>query len=312
MKLFDLHCDTATALLRRGVSLKENDLHISLEKAAVFDKYVQLTAVFTSPEASDEEGWELFMRAADNLFSEAEKNGMRMIGSSDELEEFESSTDHTAFILTVEDARILNGKIERVRELYDMGVRVITPLWGGETIIGGSHDTDAGLSEFGRNAVGEMLACGIIPDISHASFASADEITTLAEKCGKTAFASHSDAYSVNPHSRNLTDGRFLRIAERGGIAGVNLCPMHLAADFENASLADVVANILHYKSLCPSNVALGCDLDGTNLPKDFADISDLPKIACALRGVGVGEEFIGDLFYNTAYRFMKENLPTK
>lgn len=312
MKLFDLHCDTATRIFSDGVSLKDSYCHVSLDKAAKYDKYVQLTAIFTDTKLSDEEGWERLLAVRENLLREAEKNGVRMIYTSHDLEEFEASDDKYAFILTVEDARILNGKIERVRELYNMGVRVITPLWGGETVIGGSHDTSVGLSDFGRAAVDEMLSCGIIPDISHASFASADEIISLAEEHGRVAFASHSDSYSVNPHSRNLTDDRFLRIAGRGGITGINLCPMHLREDSDAADIGDIVKNTLHFKAISENNVALGCDLDGTDLPHGIEGVGDLPKIAGALRENGVGEDFIDALFYNTAYRFMKDNLPTE
>ena len=312
MKLFDLHCDTATRIFCDGVSLKDSYCHVSLDKAAKYDKYIQLTAIFTDTKLSDEEGWERFPAVRENLLAECEKNGVRLISTARELEEFESSDEKYAFILTVEDARILNGKLGRVRELYDMGVRVITPLWGGETVIGGSHDTSSGLSDFGRAAVDEMLSCGIIPDISHASFASADEIIALAEAHGRVAFASHSDAYSVNPHSRNLTDDRFVRIASRGGVAGVNLCRLHLTSDPEHAEISDVVKNTLCYKSLCPAAVALGCDLDGTDLPDGIEGVGDLYKIADALRENGVDEGFIGDMFYNTAYRFMKDNLPTE
>ena len=310
MKLFDLHCDTATRIYYEKQPLAENDFHVSLGKAGIYEKYIQLTAVYTSQDISDEDGWRQFWDVRDNLFREAEKNGVKIITNARELEEFNNSDGKTAFILTVEDARILGGKIGRVKELYDAGVRVITPLWGGETVIGGSHDTQGGLTDFGREAVGEMLSLGIIPDISHASFASADEIIGMCESAGKVAFASHSDAYSVNPHTRNLTDDRFMRIARRGGIAGVNLCRLHLTKTPETASIDDVCANILHYKNLSPASVACGCDLDGTDLPDGIDDVSCLPKITDRLRALNVSERFIERLTYGTAYEFMKNNLP--
>ena len=312
MKLFDLHCDTATRIFYENQPLYRNDFHVSLEKAAKFEKYVQLTAVFTSTELSDEDGWTKFWEVRENLFREAEENNVRIIRTADDLREFERSEQKNAFILTVEDARILSGKIDRVKELYDGGVRVITPLWGGETILGGSHDCDKGLSDFGRAAVEEMLSLGIIPDISHASFKSADDIIELCEKHGKVPLASHSDAYSVNPHSRNLTDDRLLRISSRGGIVGVNLCPMHLSKTPETASINDVIKNIMHFKTLAPSAVAFGCDLDGTDLPNGIFDVADLEKIVDKLRDNGETDKFINGFTYCTAYKFMENNLPTE
>ena len=49
MKLFDLHCDTAFLIHRKGIELYENDAHVSVKKAMEFDKYVQSFAFFASP-----------------------------------------------------------------------------------------------------------------------------------------------------------------------------------------------------------------------------------------------------------------------
>ena len=38
--------------------------------------------------------------------------------------------------LTVEDGVFIDGKIERVQEVYEMGVRLITPLWNFENSVG--------------------------------------------------------------------------------------------------------------------------------------------------------------------------------
>lgn len=312
MKLFDLHCDTATEIFKQGKTLAKNDLHVSLEKASAYEKYIQLTAIYTDAALSDEEGWERFFDVARNLSREAEKNGVRMIRTARELEEFDASDERIGFILTLEDARILNGRIERIKVLYDAGVRVITPLWGGVTVMGGSHDTSEGLSKFGFDAVREMLSLGIIPDISHASFKSADNILSLAEECGRSVIASHSDSYSVNPHTRNLTDERYLRLVRHGGIVGINLCPKHLSNKPEDARVGDVLRHIAHYESLCPSRTALGCDLDGTTIPADIGDISGLIKIADSLREIGAEKEQTDALFYGTALNYMKHNLPAE
>ena len=51
--VFDLHCDTALALLGKTVneagSLRKNDLHIDLERAKSFPGYCQCFACFTTP-----------------------------------------------------------------------------------------------------------------------------------------------------------------------------------------------------------------------------------------------------------------------
>ena len=312
MRLFDMHCDTALSLYETGAPLRHNDLNISLERSFSFGKYVQLTAIYTPSTLTDEDGWEQMYRVYNNLVNECEKNDVPLIRTAEDLTEFDSSAEHTAFILTVEDARILNNKPGRVGELYDLGVRVITPLWGGDTCIGGSHDTEHGLAGFGRDAVREMLRLGIIPDISHASFKSADDIMNICESAGKPPVATHMNSYTVRNHSRNLTDSRFLRLVSLGGIAGVSLCPYHLTDRPKTASSADVLAHIAHYESLAAGYTALGCDYDGTIPPADLSEISALPQMASVMKNSGITDSVINSVFWDAAYNFMKNNLPTR
>ncbi len=306
MKLVDLHCDTAGMILRNRVPLAKNELQISLEKAGYLEKYVQLAAVFTWTELTDEEGWSKFHEIRENLERECAENGITLAKTASELESSVSERKVT-LILTVEDARILDGRIERVRELYDCGVRVMTPLWGGETCIGGAHNTASGLSDFGKEAVAAMCECGIIPDISHASFRSADDIMDICEKYGVSPVATHMNSYAVCAHSRNLTDERYLRLTKLGGVAGVSLCPPHLTSG--SASASDVIRHMLHYRALCPEHVCLGCDLDGTTPPPDLSDLSRLSLIPNLLSREGLSPEEVNAICFDTAYRFLVENL---
>ena len=316
MKLCDMHCDTAMALYHGGKELYSNDLHISLERAAVFEKYLQLAAFFTSPRFSDEEGWEDFLRSRAYFLDQCEKNNVSVLRSGEEIAAWDRlpggglpGTDgQFAVVLTVEDARILSGKIGRVGELYDLGIRVVTPLWGGDTCIGGSHDTDHGLTDFGREAVKEMLRVGIVPDISHASFRSADEILDLCAAAGKSPVATHMNAYALHPHSRNLTDDRYLRLAELGGVAGISLYVRHLSGA-EEVTAEDAAKHLLHYETLCPGHAGFGCDYDGSDVPKDLAEISRLPAAAEKLRALGMTEEQIDGIYYGNVLRFLVDTL---
>ncbi len=312
MKLIDLHCDTALALYTQKKSILENNLHISLNRAAVFDKYVQLAAVFTPPFLTDEEGWEQFLRVREYLESECAKNSVPLLRTAEDLADFEASDAHAAFLLTVEDARILAGKAERVKTLFDWGVRVITPLWGGKTCIGGSHDTEEGLTDFGKEAVSEMITLGILPDISHASFPSTDEILDLCEAANVSPVATHMNAYAVHAHTRNLTDERFRRLVRLGGMAGVSLCPPHLTTDEDAVSSRDVLRHLCHYHRLAPHGVGFGCDYDGTDTPADLAEISRLPALADLLKQEGLTAEDIDQIYYGNARRYLMKHLPRR
>ena len=55
--VFDLHCDTALALLGKdllgGSSLRRNEFHIDLERAKELPGYAQCFACFTTPAFRD-------------------------------------------------------------------------------------------------------------------------------------------------------------------------------------------------------------------------------------------------------------------
>ena len=311
MKYFDLHCDTALSIWKNSETITQNSCHISLEKAAEFEKYIQLTAFFTSPALSDSEGWEQFLAVYSNLLDEADKNGIDIIKTAHDLDSFmQNSRKKYAFILTMEDVRIIDGKTERIAELYEKGIRVITPVWGGLSSVGGAHDTNEGLTSFGSDAVHVMCRCGIIPDLSHASRKTAEEIMDIAEEYGVSPIATHSNAYAVCQHSRNLTDAEFVRLTSLGGIAGISLCPKHLSGKGDAALSDDVLPHILHYEQLAASHTAFGCDFDGTSLPNDIDGIGFMPQFEKKLTDAGLQKEAADHIFFTAAYAFFMNNLP--
>ena len=99
-----------------------------------------------------------------------------------------------------------------------------------------------------------------------------------------------------------------MAISNLGGLVGINLCPDHLAKS--DASVSDVVKHIDHYLSLGGINtIAMGCDLDGTNLPKGFTNISDVHKIVDELNKINYSNELIEKIMYKNALHFFKNNL---
>ena len=311
MNLCDLHCDTALWLYLRDASLTDNPFHISEKLFRGYEKYIQLAAVFTSPRLSNDEGYRQFWQVRERLIEECAKLEIPLVGSSAEL--YNAIRDRgRAFILTVEDVRIADGDISRIRELYDAGVRVITPLWGGETIIGASHDTEGGLSDFGGYAVEEMTKLGIIPDISHASDRAGDEIMDVCETAKVSPIATHMNSRAVCNHTRNLTDARFERLCSLGGIAGISLCPAHLT-EREECTSDDAVRHIVHYAEIARDHVALGCDFDGVEtLPVGLENISRLPNLEAPLKGDGFTDGDISALFFENAKNFLINNLPER
>ncbi|MBO5670080.1 MAG: membrane dipeptidase, partial [Clostridia bacterium] len=166
LKLFDLHCDTASLLFDRKQSLAANDLHIDLDKANSFDTYIQTMAVWSNYRLSDEAAWERFWDIRENLLAQLDAYRIPLIKNSGDLSK--AAENKRGAILAVEDARLLAGHPERLDILHDCGVRFLTLTWSGETCIGGAHNTNSGLTVFGRAMAEEALERGMILDISHA------------------------------------------------------------------------------------------------------------------------------------------------
>ena len=275
MKLFDLHCDTATRLLDEGQELYDNSLHVSLKRAEYLEKYAQVMAIWTNHKLSDNEGYKKFFDVVQNLNREIQKNNVSLVHNSNELQ-LCLNNSKIPLILAVEDARILENDLDRLITLHSNGVRILTLNWYGKTCIGGGHDTNIGLTDFGISVVKKCFEIGIIPDISHCSFQGAEMTLDLAKENNKPIIASHSNSYSVNPHTRNLRDEDFIRIVNLSGLVGINLCPEHLSSK-SSANIIDIINNIEHYLSLGGENIiAMGGDLDGTNLPNGISGIEDI------------------------------------
>lgn len=311
LSLFDTHCDTAFELYRRKEGLEQNTCHISLSHAQAYEKYVQLFAIWSDRRCDDQTCWENFQKIANNFDQLIRQNAsIAQVKSNAELECALAESKRAA-VLAVEDARLLAGNIERLPILYDMGVRCMTLLWGGETCIGGSHNTSTGLTDFGKRVTKGCFDLGIVPDISHASEQSVDDVIEIANQCQKPFIATHSNSYSAYAHTRNLRDRHLNELMRLGGIVGVSMCPVHLRdCSQKNATADDVIRHIDRYMELGAQNhVCFGCDFDGTDLPTDITHVGDLHSIANHLSVLGYNDELIEKIFWKNAYTFFHNQL---
>ena len=186
LRFFDSHCDTAYELYHRGVGLDENNCHVSLSNAVPYSQYAQYYAVWSNRRLDDETCWQDFLRIAEYFDRDIERlsDKMARVSTGNELATALEQGKHAA-ILAVEDARLIAGDLARLDILHGMGVRYLTLLWGGNSCIGGSHDTENGLTELGKQTVRRCFELGIIPDVSHASERSTDDILDIATQYGR-------------------------------------------------------------------------------------------------------------------------------
>ena len=310
--VFDLHCDTALALLGKDVcevgDLRRNTYHIDLERAKTLSGYVQCFACFTTPFMED---WyhkspvEIFERELATILSQIEKNHdlIRQVHTSDEVR---SNLDKGIMsgILTIEGPAGFGFDPALLRDLYSVGFRMTTLGWNESNVLTGSHKTGGGLTDKGREFLKEAQRVGMIVDVSHSSDEAFWDMMKITEK---PIVASHSNSRKVCDNSRNLTDDMFRAIMETGGVAGFNQCAPFVG---EEPDLDTVCDHILHWLELDPdgTHIALGGDLDGCDeLPNGFDGIQSYPALAKRLLERGVDEKTLNKIFWENALGVMEK-----
>ena len=213
-------------------------------------------------------------------------------------------------ILTVEEGGIIEGKMERLEELYREGVRLITLTWNFENCMGYPNSEDAeimnqGLKPFGIEAVEHMNELGMIVDVSHLSDGGFWDVMKYSKK---PAIASHSNARRECGHRRNLTDEMIRALAEKGGIAGLNFYPAFLAKT-GTANIDDIVGHLVHmYHVGGEEFVAIGTDFDGFEGAVDgLEDMGKMPFFYEALKKRKFTDSQIEKFWYKNALRIIRE-----
>lgn len=226
--------------------------------------------------------------------------------------------NRVAGVLTVEEGGVLNGRPERLEELYARGVRLITLTWNYENCIGSPNSRDPeimqrGLTPFGIQTVERMNDLGMIVDVSHLSDGG---FRDCVRRSKKPVIASHSNARALCPHPRNLSDEMLHALGEKGGVAGVNFYGAFLRhagkpAEDDGAQAEDIVRHIRHMMDQAGEDaVALGTDFDGfdrESLPSGIRSVQDMDVLWDAMKRAGFTERQIEKTAYGNVMRILKE-----
>ena len=308
--VFDLHCDTALALMGKDLvtpgSLRKNDLHIDLERAGKLPGYAQCFACFTTPYMRD---WHqvspetVFQAEMDVMMHQLALNAdvIAQAFSADDIRKNQENGIMSA-VLTVEGPAGFGFAPELLEMLYAAGIRMTSLGWNEKNVLTGSHRTGGGLTDLGVAYVKEAQRVGMIVDVSHISDEGFWDIMKHTEK---PIVASHSNSRAVCNNSRNLTDDMFRAIMESGGVAGFNQCAPFVG---DQPTLDTICDHILHFLELGPDgmHIALGGDLDGCDeLPVGFDGVQSYPAMARRLLERGVDEKLLMNIYWNNALGVM-------
>jgi membrane dipeptidase len=251
-----------------------------------------------------------------------------------------------ASLIGVEGGHSIDNSLGVLRTFYRLGVRYMT-LTHTATLDWADSATDVakskGLSAFGEQVVREMNRLGMLVDISHVS---ADTMRHALRVTRAPIIASHSSAYAVAEHPRNVPDDVLKLVKANNGVVMVNFYPgfvvpegaraskelfaaynrlrMKYSEDDEQfraamatarkehpypqGSIHHVVDHIEHIVRVAGvDHVGLGSDYDGIDrTPKQLEDVSCYPYVTQELLNRGHKKDAIVKILGLNALRVLE------
>lgn len=228
-KLVDMHCDTISELQRKGAeeNIFVNHLCVDMEGMKCAGTMVQFFACFVDRKEYVEEksadysaAWDRAFKAVLDMIKRIQQEENQELCLAKNYEEIQENhrRDLISAIATVEEGGVLNECSERLEELYDKGIRLMTLTWNYENCLGYPNSRDntimsQGLKKFGLEIVEKMNALGMLVDVSHLSDGG---FWDCIRHSRSPIVASHSNVRALCNHPRNLTDEMLRALAEKG------------------------------------------------------------------------------------------------
>lgn len=250
-----------------------------------------------------------------------------------------------ASLIGIEGGHSIDNSLGVLRCMYALGVRYMT-LTHSESLDWADSATDEpkahGLSPFGEQVVAEMNRLGMFVDISHVS---AETMRHALRVARAPVIASHSSAYALANHPRNVPDDVLKLLPANGGVVMVNFYSGFIHPEaarsrrrmfevgrqlrkqypddklFEQAirqwqkenpiprgSVHDVVDHIEHIIKVAGiDHVGLGSDFDGIPLtPEQLEDVSKYPVITQELLNRGHSRDDVKKVLGGNLLRAMR------
>lgn len=273
MFICDCHCDTLTELYNKNASLYENEQHFDIKRQIALGGGLQFCAIYVPTEVFRYQGGLRYtLCLLDKYNQEIKKlheNGIDVLQVRT-AEDADNVLKHkAATLLAIEEGGAIDGSLEALRCLYELGVRAMTLTWSNRNDIAdgiNEEATGSGLTLFGKQVVAEMNRLGMLVDVSHISTAG---FWSVIETSTKPIIATHSNAKSLCSHPRNLNDEQIKALAQNGGLAGITFAGQFLEEDWRNACIESVYKHIDYMLNLIGNDdhIGFGSDFDGISHP---------------------------------------------
>ena len=196
-----------------------------------------------------------------------------------------------ALVHAIEGCHFLEGKLERIGEVYQRGVRHLQLVHFFRSDMGDNQTEPAdqgGLTPFGREAIAECNRVGVVIDVAHATM----KFVEAAARASKTPLIlSHTAVAQGKPaeFSRRISPEHAKLVASTGGVVGVWASPTLLKS---MTDYVDAVARAVDAAGV--EHVGFGTDNSGFGgTPAVWDDYRDFPEIVRLMRKRGFSPDEI-------------------
>ncbi|MDE7168041.1 MAG: membrane dipeptidase [Clostridia bacterium] len=306
----DMHTDTLTACADRSSDLVGYEGQTNLTKLKKVTCAAQCFAIFTEGESAAFD-FEKYLAYYKQNMPKLRHIAAPIANYSDILQcEREGKV---GIILTVENLGFIGSDLDKIDRLKKEGVKMASLVWNNKNLLASPNlvfenglpqfekRVDEGLTALGKEAVERLDNNEIIIDISHLSDGGARDILNGRKI---PIVASHSNAQSVLNVCRNLSDELIKKIADCGGVIGVNFCKDFLGTPAFDCTLK----NVRHLISVGGEDViAIGSDFDGIPVNPEIPDCTRVPALLNYLIDSGIPNSTVEKFAYKNFLRVFKE-----
>ncbi|XP_051884316.1 dipeptidase 1 [Pristis pectinata] len=210
------------------------------------------------------------------------------VRSSNEIKE--AFKNHKlASLIGVEGGHSIDSNMATLRIFYQLGVRYMTLThscntpWADNWLVdmGENPAESNGLSDYGKRIIREMNRLGMIIDLAHTSIKTMNDVLQVSKA---PVIFSHSSAYALCNHKRNVPDDILRKVREKNGLVMVNFFNNYVTCK-STAKLSDVADHFDHVKAIAGYQaVGFGGDYDGVpSVPAGLDDVSFYPDLVAEL-----------------------------
>jgi len=206
-------------------------------------------------------------------------------------------------ILAVEGCDFLEGRIDRVQEAFDRGIRSLQLVHYRVNELGDIQTEPAvhgGLTAFGKQAVREMNRLGIVIDVAHARF---EVVSGVVDTTTQPIILSHSNIVDSSGWVRFISPEHARLVAGTGGVIG--------AMPIIFGRRSDDISGYVHFVSRLVDaagidHVGIGTDMDGIGPSAIFTSYARWPSLAAALVDHGYRPEEAAKILGGNAQRVFR------